>query len=161
MIAIVDNVTWKEGGFPLPTNLSQWHNIKEEATLLEGTIAKHIIETYVSKYFNISKLVGFEMWTHNNTRPIGDINEGWHYDKDEYFYKINKVLRFPIFSAVLYLKIKNLVGGRLVFDDAKVTPKENRLVLFGPGLRHGVEGYSGERVSLNINGWNRKLENPI
>ena len=52
MIIILDNINWNNSMQPIPTNISQWHNIKEEAHLLEGTISKQIIEEYISKYFD-------------------------------------------------------------------------------------------------------------
>ena len=59
---------------------------------------------------------------------------------------------------VFYTKVKNLKGGELLIEDTIVVPKENRLVIFGPGLNHKVNEFQGERVSFNINPWNRKLD---
>ena len=36
-------------------------------------------------------------------------------------------------------------------------PKENRLVIFSPGLYHGVEQFKGVRTSINVNPWNTRL----
>ena len=37
-----------------------------------------------SKYYDLSSSIGYEFWTHNNTRPFGDSEtDGWHYDKDD------------------------------------------------------------------------------
>ena len=118
---------------------------------------KHLIDT-TSKYYDTSKIVGYETWVHNSTRPEGDEGDGWHYDRDELSYHVRKVFRFPIFTAVFYLKVKNLVGGRILIGNNKIIPKENRLIIFGPGYKHAVEEFSGERISIVINPWNRKLE---
>ena len=111
-----------------------------------------------SKYYDTSKIVGYETWVHSSTRPEGDEGDGWHYDRDELSYHVRKILRFPIFSAIFYLKVENLVGGRILIGNNKITPKENRLIIFGPGYKHAVEEFSGERISIVINPWNRKLE---
>ena len=111
-----------------------------------------------SKYYDTSKIVGYETWMHNNTRPEGDEGDGWHYDRDELSYHVRKLFRFPILSAIFYLKVENLIGGRLLVEEEKITPKENRLVIFGPGRKHAVEEFSGDRVSITVNPWNRKLE---
>jgi hypothetical protein len=111
-----------------------------------------------SSYYDIQQLKGMEMWTHLNTRPQGDIAGGWHYDKDEHRWATNKILSFPVCSLVYYTKVDKLYGGRLLFRDVKITPKTNRLIIFGPGRQHRVETYTGTRCSLNINLWNRKLE---
>jgi len=111
-----------------------------------------------SDYFNFNDIVGYEVWTHNNTIPIGDNDDGWHKDRDELSYHIRKLFRFPICSMVFYTKVKNLKGGELLIEDTIVVPKENRLVIFGPGLNHKVNEFQGERVSFNINPWNRKLD---
>ena len=49
-------------------------------------------------------------------------------------------------------------GGELIVEDTIITPKENRVVIFGPGLIHKVNEFEGQRVSLSINPWNRLLE---
>ena len=116
------------------------------------------LRTIAGDYFDLSNLVGYEAWIHNNTIPIGDNDDGWHKDRDELSYHVKKVFRFPICSMVFYTDIKNLQGGELLVEDTTITPKENRLVLFGPGYNHKVNEFEGTRVSLSINPWNRKLE---
>jgi hypothetical protein len=111
-----------------------------------------------SEYYNMDKIIGYEVWVHKNTKPLADYEGGWHFDKDEHRYSVNKLLRFPICSCVFYLEIQNLQGGRLIVEDVEIIPKINRLVLFGPAKRHYVEDFIGERCSININPWNRKLE---
>ena len=112
-----------------------------------------------AQYYDLSKIKGFEIWTHNNSRPEGDKDGGWHYDKDEHRYALTQRLSFPVCSMVYYAKAKNLRDGRLLIeDDIMITPKENRLVIFGPGRKHYVQDFQGDRFSININPWNRLLE---
>ena len=112
----------------------------------------------VSDYYSMDNVVGYEAWTHKNTRPSGNLADGYHYDKDEYRYNLNKLLRFPVCSIVFYIEIKELIGGRLIIDDIAITPKTDRLIIFGPGQKHYVEKFTGSRYSININPWNRILE---
>ena len=116
------------------------------------------LRTIAGNYFDLSNLVGYEAWIHNNTIPVGDNDDGWHKDRDELSYHVRKIFRFPICSMVFYTDIKNLQGGELLVEDTTITPKENRLVIFSPGLLHKVNEFEGKRVSLSINPWNRLLE---
>jgi len=143
---------------------------------------KYLIDLLVSiatDYFDFSDYVGYEAWTHMNTRPGQNIDgylsggevdldsnmnkqggqssshDGWHYDKDELYFNRTGDMKFPICSLVYYpLVAKDLKGGRLVFEDHKIIPKENRLVMFSPGEIHTVDGFKGKRCSLIINPWN-------
>tara|TARA_R100000742_G_C4277586_1_gene99607 strand:+ start:955 stop:1464 length:510 start_codon:yes stop_codon:yes gene_type:complete len=107
-----------------------------------------------SHYENIpSDVDGYEYWTHINTRP-----NDTHQDKDEVAYLKHGISRFPLFSTVFYLEIKDLYGGELVFEDGvEVIPKANRLVVFKKGLEHRVRSFSGHRVSIAVNPWSTKL----
>ena len=50
------------------------------------------------------------------------------------------------------------IGGQLEFNNGiSVKPIKNRLVIFSPGLLHGVEEFTGKRVSVNINPWAKGL----
>ena len=109
------------------------------------------ILTIASKYFDFSKIVGYEFWGQNNTKP-----GTWHYDKDEKLYSKENKLVFPVCSTIYYLEVSDLVGGSLVENDV-ITPKTNRLVLFPPGKYHAVEDFTGKRVSLLVNPWDHKI----
>jgi len=117
----------------------------------------HIVEK-AGKYFDMEKIKGYETWVHSNSKPSADYEDGWHYDKDEYRYNLNNILSFPVCSCVFYLKIQKLIGGDLVIEDVTITPKTNRLIIFGPGKKHYVKDFTGTRISVNINPWNRLLE---
>ena len=121
------------------------------------TYTYHIIEAGAD-YFPIAGIVGYETWTHNNTRPTSDKYFDWHYDKDEHRYAMNQVLRFPLFSAVFYAQA-NCFGGQLLMEHGvQIEPKVNRLILFEGGVKHRVRKFRGTRYSININPWSRKLE---
>ena len=121
------------------------------------TYTYHIIEAGAD-YFPIAGIVGYETWTHKNTRPTSDRYFDWHYDKDEYRWSLNQVLRFPLFSAVFYAQA-NCFGGQLLMEHGvQIEPKVNRLILFEGGVKHRVRKFRGTRYSININPWNRKLE---
>tara|TARA_R100001079_G_scaffold108700_1_gene79710 strand:- start:1484 stop:1978 length:495 start_codon:yes stop_codon:yes gene_type:complete len=106
-----------------------------------------------SNYFDLSSCVGYEFWTHKNTRPP----EGWHYDKDELLFEKDGIYDYPLCSMVYYPFIENLEGGKLHLECDVVTPKENRLIIFSPKTYHYVEPFKGERVSLLINPWKKIL----
>jgi hypothetical protein len=108
---------------------------------------------HAGKYFNLTQMTGYDHWTHTNTRPMQ-----WHYDKDESAYLKMRLKRYPVCSTVFYLEIENLENGKLQFGNGvEIEPLANRLVVFSPGLYHGVEEFTGTRTSININPWNTEL----
>ena len=155
MIIILDNAlsptTFSEFKIDNFNGKTKWFSVGE------ANIYNKLIEI-AKEYFNFNNLVGYEVWTHSNTIPIGDNDDGWHKDRDELSYHVRKLFRFPICSIVFYVKVKELKGGELVVEDTVIKPKENRLVIFGPGLIHKVNEFKGERISFNLNPWNRKLD---
>ena len=107
-----------------------------------------------SHYENIpSDVLGYEYWTHVNTKP-----NDMHQDKDEVAYIKHGISRFPLFSTVFYLEVEKLINGELVFEDGvEIVPKRNRLVIFKRGLQHRVRTFDGQRVSIAVNPWSTKL----
>lgn len=102
---------------------------------------------------SIEAVKGYEYWSHVNTRP-----NDTHQDKDEVAYLKHGISRFPMFSTVFYLEVKDLIGGELVFEEGiEVIPKRNRLVIFSQGLEHRVRTFKGHRVSIAVNPWSTKL----
>ena len=104
-----------------------------------------------SKYIDISSAIGYETWIRINTRPAG-----WHCDQDDRMNLTQNKTSYPLCSMVYYPYVDDdLVGGRLEFEDGQIIiPKTNRLVVFGPGIRHNVqENYIGDRISLALNPW--------
>jgi hypothetical protein len=106
----------------------------------------------VSGVFDISSMVGIEHWAHYGTKP------NWHIDKDETLLNRTGQLATPICSIVFYAEIDCLTNGKFMTEDVTVTPKPNRLLAFSPGVRHGVEDYTGTRMSVAINPWALKPE---
>ena len=133
---------------PLPA--LAWHSLEEEHKHADFC---HAILQITAHCVDLTGIIGYEFWGQNNNKV------DWHYDKDEVLYEKEKILKHPICSTIYYLKVNDLTGGQLVIeDDFVVTPKTNRLIIFGPGRQHRVESYKGTRCSLNINLWNRRLE---
>ena len=157
-LTIIDSVFSKEALSDFLARAKHYHADGAQWTYIDNSevYTKHLIDI-ANAFYDTSKIVGYETWMHSNTRPEGDEGDGWHYDRDELSYHVRKLFRFPIFSAIFYLKIENLEGGRLLVEENKITPKENRLVIFGPGCKHAVEEFSGNRISITVNPWNRKL----
>ena len=91
----------------------------------------------------------YEFWTRDNTKP-----PEWHQDKDEKLAD-EGILKFPLCSIVYYSCVKSLLGGRLYVENDIITPKTNRMIIFAAGARHYVEDFSGHRVSMLINPWDR------
>lgn len=110
------------------------------------------IVNLVAKTFDLSDAVGYECWSHVNTKT------SWHVDKDEAAWEDSKTMKHPICSIVYYPYIKNMSGGRFVTKSHLVVPRQNRLVAFSPGLLHAVENFKGERMSCAINPWNYSLD---
>lgn len=103
-----------------------------------------------SNYYDLTSMVGCEMWCHHNTRP------DWHYDKDEKLNQETGEIKTPLCSIVYYGSIDNLVGGKFITEDISVAPKTNRLVMFSPNIYHSVEEYTGNRLAIALNPWNIK-----
>ena len=112
-----------------------------------------VILDIIGRHFKLTDMVGYDYWTHTNTKP------SWHQDKDEIAYTGKGISRFPICSSVYYIKA-DCIGGQLKFENGvEVKPVKNRLVIFSKRLYHGVEEFTGTRVSVNINPWDTKLYN--
>ena len=107
---------------------------------------------YAAKFFDMSDCFLYEVWQQKNSRP-----SGWHHDKDETLFSRGEVA-FPVCTSIFYLDVNVFSGGNLYLeDDTVIEPKTNRLVVFGPGIEHYVEPYSGTRHSIIINPWDRFL----
>ncbi len=100
-------------------------------------------------HFDLSGVTGYEMWRNSS-------NPGRHVDKDEVIFKEENRLVLPLCSAVYYPLVDNVVGGEFYTDDVRFFPKANRLVLFSPGIEHGVSAYTGRRMAISINPWHQR-----
>ena len=162
MIAILDNVLSDKDFSGFKEAASIFNTVNPEGLWFEVGVYEDpyikILLEIANNYFDLTKVRGYEVWTHNNTKPTADMDGGCHYDKDEYRWATNKVLSFPVCSLVFYLKVDNVVNGNLIVKDISIAPRMNRLVIFGPGTKHRVEDFVGDRFSISINPWNRLLE---
>jgi hypothetical protein len=127
-----------------------WFDLTEEH---EWQSFSHALMKLANQYYDLSDVVGYEFWSHYNTRPYG----GWHYDKDEVTYHSKKIYKFPVCSIVYYPIIDNMSGGELILEKDVVVPKVNRVVIFKPGMYHYVNEFDGTRYSMLINPWTYKL----
>ena len=50
-----------------------------------------------------------------------------------------------------------MAGGEFFTDDVRFFPRTNRLVMFSPGLYHGVAAYTGRRFAVSLNPWNHRV----
>ena len=101
------------------------------------------------QFYDLSSSVGYEFWTRLN-RCVG----GWHCDKDERLYDEQKIVSYPLCTIIYYPHV-SMKGGELLLGDDKILPKTNRMVIFAPGIPHNVEDFTGERISMMVNPWNR------
>ena len=102
-----------------------------------------------AKFFDLSRMVGSEYWAHYGTRP------DWHVDKDEKLYETSGNTAYPLCSIVYYADV-DVVGGDFMTETARVKPITNRMLVFAPGLLHGVEPFTGTRLSVAVNPWANK-----
>ena len=105
-----------------------------------------------SEFYDLSSSVGYEFWTRLN-RCVSD----WHCDKDEKLYDEQKVVSYPLCTIIYYPHVDNMRGGELLLGSDKILPKTNRLVIFAPGIPHNVESFTGDRISMMVNPWNRVM----
>ena len=145
MIVVIDNFL---DNTSIISCITEFKDIKEAPELVKTIMDK------ANNYFDLSEMKYYEAWTHENTIP-----GGMHYDKDELLYAEGE-LKFPLCSTVFYANVSDdIKGGKLLFEDGvTIEPKFNRLVIFSPGLRHGVEPFRGKRTSININPWEHKID---
>ncbi|MEI6201393.1 MAG: 2OG-Fe(II) oxygenase [Enhydrobacter sp.] len=101
-------------------------------------------------YFDLDQIVGYEMWQNRS-------NPDRHIDKNETLYREQGKLELPQCSAVYYASVENMVGGEFYTDTMRCFPRTNRLLLFSPGIPHGVTPFVGTRFSISINPWTKKI----
>ena len=125
-----------------------WYNIHERH--IYSDICHRMVEEGKKYYFGDVDIQGYECWSQVNSKP-----SSMHYDKDETLWKQNEELSFPLCSTVLYFNVESDLNGGLlnIENDVFVKAKRNRLVIFSPGLLHGVEDFTGKRSSFLVNPW--------
>ena len=130
---------------------TRWFDI-DSTTWYQEKIAWEIAEGFR----NLSSAVGIEQWPHDpKIMPL----PGSHYDKDEKLYAKTGEFKFPLASAIVYLKIEDLWGGNLVLEnETTIVPETGKLVLLAPGVLHSLTKWvSGKRISMNLNFWDYTL----
>ena len=132
-----------------PNFKEKWYSLEEDHPFQDFSLQ---MLNVAGTFFDLSLCVGYEFWTHNNTRP-----RGWHIDQDQKLVNTTGQTRFPLCSVVYYVKVEDLKGGKLHIEDDVITPKSNRMVTFSPKLNHCVEPFMGERITLCVNPWSIKL----
>lgn len=127
---------------------TKWHwgglaNIKDDQSPLALLIKQ------AGRFFDLTSMVGCEYWAHYGTRPE------WHVDKDEKLQEMTGDVVCPLCSIVYYADV-DAVGGAFQTKSISVKPVTNRMVVFSPGILHGVEEYTGTRLSVAVNPWAKK-----
>jgi hypothetical protein len=97
------------------------------------------------------KIDAVEYWTNTTLEGHGIPA---HVDKDEWLYRQSGKLVAPVVSAVYYVDKCCLGGGELEVAGVRISPRENRLVIFAGYLEHQVRKVDvGIRRSLVVNAW--------
>ena len=125
------------------------------------------------RYFDLSSAVGYERWFNIDRKFFT-----WHLDRDERFFSSTGQNKFPICTLIYYPFVdESMEGGNLLLKindygdlagfehiefinklkdnekDMVIRPRNNRLVIFPPGIYHTVENFAGYRYSIVINPW--------
>ena len=125
----------------------RWHTLPSKSFY-----QNKILQEIKNDFTDLSSAIGIEEWHQDAEWFLPEE----HIDKDEALYETTGEVKLPLCSAILYLRVENLVGAnlKLVRDNVEVTPKPGTLVLLSPGLLHSITDYeSGKRISLNMNIW--------
>ena len=155
MIVILDDILSEGGRQKVLEKYSNRRNSISETWVDNESADKQCkkLLKIANRFINIKDAAGFELWTHYNTKP------GFHFDKDETLFNKTGELKFPLCTILYYPYIdNNLIGGEFVADGIQVKPITNRMIIFSPGVWHGVNEYKNERFSLIINPWLTKIE---
>lgn len=155
MLIVLDDVLDEASRIALVNFFSSGHQaraIKWQSNTLSNLQTNQLptgaLIKIAAKFFDLTPMIGHECWAHYGTRP------DWHIDKDEKLKKIFGEEVFPLCSIVYYADI-NVTGGEFMTESITVKPATNRLVLFSPGILHCVKEYTGTRLSVAINPWDK------
>ncbi len=127
------------------TDRSVWH-VKTEVSPYDKIL------NICGNYFDMTDYAGYETWSNKTYVP------GWHVDKEvsvgQFSDNTNSYL--PICGIVYYPVVEDLKGGEFLTKDLTLIPKTNRLIMFSSEIYHKVNTYTGNRISLAVNPWNKK-----
>ena len=112
----------------------------------------HAMLNVARQYFDLETCVGYEFWTRLNTCVYD-----WHRDRDERLFDEQGITSYPLCSIIYYPHIENMKGGQLLLESDVITPKTNRMVVFPSGVLHNVESFTGNRISMMVNAWDRHI----
>lgn len=123
----------------------KWHQWTLPEVRTDESPMAILVQT-AAKFFDLESMVGCEYWSHYGTRPQ------WHVDKDEALKGATGEIACPLCSIVYYADV-DAVGGAFMTETASIKPVTNRMIVFSPGVLHGVEEYTGTRMSVAVNPW--------
>lgn len=145
-----------------------WKGWFNEDANHEPTVKQRLIKEIWGENCPISEnytISGFEYWTGIQTANPGlgfKNNLGFHFDKDESWFKETKEIVSPVIGTVYYPPQKEFKGGELIVYTAGrdkepdvIQTRPNRLIIFRAGEDvHAVDVVTeGTRHAIAINLW--------
>ena len=119
---------------------------------------KYLFGFILEKIIKVNSNLVFEWWINKNSK------QGWHVDKDEDLYLLNKEIELSKRSFVFFV-LKPKSGGDFQFlkkshykkelKKIKIPFQENKLISFPSYFPHKISEYKGDRISVAINLWNK------
>ena len=146
---IIDNIFNEKPEFtPSDVAFHPLHSVHPNSAICKELLS------WASFYYSLDNCTEYEVW-HGSSNTDAAMAE--HIDKDEKLYMELDEIAYPICSIAYYLEVEDLIGGELVSPgNWSVVPKTNRMVIFGPGVSHKVEPFTGTRLAVLVNPWARQ-----
>ena len=154
-----DKNTWND--FPSYNWWEGWWKVEPR------NIMEELIKRVWSQFQLENKIAGFEYWSNYQTSKNWKLN--WHQDCDEKLRVTSNNVLSPTLGQIYYIENSGVEGGYLEISNLppekepdsskieRVYPRENRLVIFNPSLKHSVSKIiSGNRHAFLSNVWIKK-----
>ena len=154
-----DKNTWND--FPSYNWWEGWWKVEPR------NIMEELIKRVWSQFQLENKIAGFEYWSNYQTPKNWKLN--WHQDCDEKLRVTSNNVLSPTLGQIYYIENSGVEGGYLEISNLppekepnfskieRVYPRENRLVIFNPSLKHSVSKIiSGNRHAFLSNVWIKK-----
>ena len=154
-----DKNTWND--FPSYNWWEGWWKVEPR------NIMEELIKRVWSQFQLENKIAGFEYWSNFQTPKNWKLN--WHQDCDEKLRVTSNNVLSPTLGQIYYIENSGVEGGYLEISNLppekepdsskieRVYPRENRLVIFNPSLKHSVSKIiSGNRHAFFSNVWIKK-----
>ena len=154
-----DKNTWND--FPSYNWWEGWWKVEPR------NIMEELIKRVWSQFQLENKIAGFEYWSNYQTPKNWKLN--WHQDCDEKLRVTSNNVLSPTLGQIYYIENSGVEGGYLEISNLppekepnfskieRVYPRENRLVIFNPSLKHSVSKIiSGNRHAFLSNAWIKK-----